>query len=449
MKKKFHYKKSEDSNVQISKALTYYLRHGAEKEGIKIRPDGYVFVDELFQMPNLFSKHITYDKLKEIVDTNEKKRFELQEFKDPTTNKPQLFIRATQGHTIKSIDDELLLTKLEDCEGFSTVIHGSYLKNWDLIRKEGLKTMTRNHIHLAPGYPGENEVISGMRNNCSLYIEIDMEKAMKDGIVFYLSKNNVILTSGLEGVVPPKYFKQVKDKKNRVLFDNKGGFIEIEEEKKEDIHPKENNKNMDLLDYLLVLDFEAQCDQNGKEKKNLEIQEIIEFPIVPINMKTGAIEKEHIFHHYIKPVNLPKLTEFCMSLTGITQEQVDKGVILEEALELLHAYLVKTEILNKKWCFVTCGDWDIHTCLRNEAKKKNIILRDYMKNWINVKRIFQTETKKSRGFGMTDMLEHFKLDLDGRHHSGIDDSLNIGKVVLKLIEGGVKFTSKLINDYKH
>lgn len=36
---------SED--VLISKALSYTLRHGAQKEGIKIRQDGYVRVDEL------------------------------------------------------------------------------------------------------------------------------------------------------------------------------------------------------------------------------------------------------------------------------------------------------------------------------------------------------------------------------------------------------------------
>jgi 2'-phosphotransferase len=74
--------------------------------------------------------------------------------------------------------------------------------------------MGRNHIHFACGYPDSNQVISGMRKTCDIYIEINIEKAMKDGIKFYVSKNNVILSSGLEGVIEPIYFLKVKDKNN-------------------------------------------------------------------------------------------------------------------------------------------------------------------------------------------------------------------------------------------
>jgi RNA:NAD 2'-phosphotransferase (TPT1/KptA family) len=34
-------------DVRISKALSYTLRHGAEKEGLKLRSDGYANVKEL------------------------------------------------------------------------------------------------------------------------------------------------------------------------------------------------------------------------------------------------------------------------------------------------------------------------------------------------------------------------------------------------------------------
>jgi len=235
-----------------------------------------------------------------------------------------------------------------------------------------------------------------------------------------------------------------------VLFENTGLATEIEEEKKMEINENEKKKSDDqILDYLLVLDFEAQCEEDKNGKKKLEIQEIIEFPVVPINLKSGLIEPKLIFHHYIKPVKVPKLTEFCTGLTGITQEQVDKGIILEEALELLHDHLTKNDILNKKWCFVTCGDWDLHQCLRSESRKKKLPLRMYMKRWINIKKVFQSEVEKAPNkFGMTYMLEHFKLNLDGRHNSGIDDCKNISKVVLKLLENGAKFTEKIINDYK-
>ena len=55
---------------------------------------------------------------------------------------------------------------------------------------------------MAIGYPKSGEVISGMRTTCDMFIEIDIEKAMKDGIEFFESKNKVVLSSGINGVIP-------------------------------------------------------------------------------------------------------------------------------------------------------------------------------------------------------------------------------------------------------
>jgi 2'-phosphotransferase len=81
------------------------------------------------------------------------------------------------------------------------VVHGTFTKFWPLIKEQGLKRMNRNHIHFAPGLPKEEGVISGMRTSCDIIIQIDMEAAIKDGIAFYISSNNVILTEGLEGLL--------------------------------------------------------------------------------------------------------------------------------------------------------------------------------------------------------------------------------------------------------
>jgi 2'-phosphotransferase len=41
---------------------------------------------------------------------------------------------------------------------------------------------------------------------------------MKDGIVFYISSNNVILTEGVDGLLPAKYFKSVISKKGEDML---------------------------------------------------------------------------------------------------------------------------------------------------------------------------------------------------------------------------------------
>lgn len=48
----------------------------------------------------------------------------------------------------------------------------------------------------------------GLRSNAEVFIVVDVEKALGDGIVFYKSANNVILTAGVDGWLAPKYFKR-------------------------------------------------------------------------------------------------------------------------------------------------------------------------------------------------------------------------------------------------
>jgi ERI1 exoribonuclease 2 len=95
--------------------------------------------------------------------------------------------------------------------------------------------------------------------------------------------------------------------------------------------------------YLICIDFEATCFEkpSGNTRKR---QEIIEFPAVLLNLETGAIEKE--FHRYIRAVEIPVLTEYCKNLTGISQELVDQGILLQEVLEEFRVSLKFKKPLN-------------------------------------------------------------------------------------------------------
>jgi len=206
-----YHKRGNDPDVQISKNLSWLLRHGAEKEGLAMDAGGWVELSDVLNKDFYKSKKIDVDKIKEIVETNDKKRFELktQPNKDGMN---VLFIRASQGHTLKGVSDEDLLEKITDAKEIPVVIHGTYRDAWELIKKTGLKPMSRNHVHFAVGYPGENGVISGMRTSCSVFIELDVEKCLADGIEIFRSKNGVILSRGVDGLIKPEYFKKVLKK---------------------------------------------------------------------------------------------------------------------------------------------------------------------------------------------------------------------------------------------
>lgn len=106
--------------------------------------------------------------------------------------------------------------------------------------------MTRNHMHLAIGLPG-NGVISGMRASCKIVIEINIAKAMfgPHKMPFHISTNKVVLAEGLEdGSLPVEYFRYVLD------FETKKYLHQAP------------------FDYICVYDFECTCTNDPKIKLN-------------------------------------------------------------------------------------------------------------------------------------------------------------------------------------
>jgi ERI1 exoribonuclease 3 len=185
--------------------------------------------------------------------------------------------------------------------------------------------------------------------------------------------------------------------------------------------------------YLCVLDFEATCD----EDRSFGPQEIIEFPSVLCqfirqnDIVTCEIVDE--FQQYIKPIHNPKLTQFCTSLTGITQQQVDNGISFSDALSEHRKWLeshLNEPVTDKNVLIVTCGDWDLKTALPNQMRlESHSSIPSYLRQWCNIKFAYSQFFNKRVG-GMVQMLRDLNLKLVGRHHSGIDDCRNIAQVVI-------------------
>lgn len=203
----------------------------------------------------------------------------------------------------------------------------------------------------------------------------------------------------------------------------------------------------ELLDYICVLDFEANCMRKGIPTP----QEIIEFPVLLVHASSGNLEG--IFHTYVKPDVHPKISQFCTQLTGITRAMVNQGISLDETLiahqawldshNLIPAWQTKTKPEQKTFLYLTCGDWDFQTCLSKQLAYHNKELPLFAERWINIKHIFPAVLElRTRCPGMVGMLDILGLKLVGRHHSGIDDCRNIARIVQKLIQAGWKPTSE-------
>ncbi|CAF2112272.1 unnamed protein product [Rotaria magnacalcarata] len=193
--------------IQLSKTLSWLLRHAVIKEGLQFQPDGYIFIDDVLRHHSFANKY-TIDDIHQCVTIDGKKRFGLKI--DEATGKEM--IRAHQGHSLEEADVQM--REIVNPDEFSTIIHGTYTKYWPSIKDKGLSRMNRTHIHFAPGLPKESGVISGMRGSANLYIYIDLEKALKDDFKFFVSNNNVILCPGdVNGFLPVRYFRSVENRR--------------------------------------------------------------------------------------------------------------------------------------------------------------------------------------------------------------------------------------------
>ncbi len=423
-----------------------------------------------------------------------------------------------------------------------------------IVSSGGLSPCARQFVHFAIRPFMSTEMRSGMRRDCDLLLYVDLTAALQAGLQFFLSPNEVLLSKGLETesgqwFVPLRFINKVQILEKGKVVQELNGTEEIlawqvpeeklqsrqkkapsnnkqknhgakndnsniKQKQKQKQNPKQERESKadsdhasdsnslssasaptsapssSPLTHLIVLDFEATCDNDHV----LKPQEIIEFPMLLIEFPSCNLVDT--FHTYVKPVYHPQLTPFCTELTGIQQETVDPAPVFPVVMKQIEQWFEKHQFLvnglanpEKSFVFVTCGDWDLRSMLPTQlaASKARInsaaddrkesldselprslldsrsAFSRMFQRWCNIKTVFceymhrreQTQKQNSQSedakaedysgrdpagryrFGMTGMLTELKLSLDGRHHSGIDDSKNIAKIVKALVDNGL------------
>lgn len=102
--------RSQSPEVQLSRALAYICRHGAEKEGLTVRPDGYLPLEAVLARPRVRNIKMRPEEknkksppgqedVRAVVESNDKKRFEVTQEQEGAA----WLIRAVQGHSIKEV----------------------------------------------------------------------------------------------------------------------------------------------------------------------------------------------------------------------------------------------------------------------------------------------------------------------------------------------------------
>lgn len=187
-------------DVQISKTLSYLLRHGAVKEKLPIDLQGWIEVADILKQNRVKSHKTTVEDIERIVAENNKQRFALKHEND------KIYICANQGHSLTSVTPDLELLTAETMP--ANVYHGTLPQSLAAIRETGLSRMQRNHIHFTSDAEWSK---LGIRASSTVLIYIDTAKLVEDGYQFYRSKNGVILCAGNEqGMIPAQYILKVE-----------------------------------------------------------------------------------------------------------------------------------------------------------------------------------------------------------------------------------------------
>jgi putative RNA 2'-phosphotransferase len=175
-------------HVRISKTLSYWLRHRPGDAGLVLDEQGWTSVDAVLDA--LASQRLPHDidTLLNVVDQNDKQRFELA---------PDLArIRARQGHSI-AVDLDLAPAAPP-----ALLYHGTVERFLEAILTEGLRKMARHHVHLSPDVETAQRV--GARRGKPVVLIVDAAAMHAEGRQFFVTENGVWLTEA----APPHFLRR-------------------------------------------------------------------------------------------------------------------------------------------------------------------------------------------------------------------------------------------------
>lgn len=174
------------SDIRLGRFLSLVLRHNPQAAGITLDAHGWADVEALLAGVRASGRAIDRETLERIVRENSKQRYA---FNDDHSR-----IRASQGHSI-AVD-----LALRPARPPQVLYHGTAERFLPAIRREGLRPMGRQYVHLSPD--PETAAAVGRRHGRPVVLAVDAAAMVRDGAVFYRSENGVWLC----GSVPAAYF---------------------------------------------------------------------------------------------------------------------------------------------------------------------------------------------------------------------------------------------------
>lgn len=178
---------------QLSKRLSWALRHGCGELGLLCDPEGFVAIEDLIEALRAQDDRMCMEHIVQVVAlAPEKQRFALRDG----------WIRANYGH---SLPNRIKHTRQTPP---ALLFHGTALAALAAIEIDGLRPMNRQYVHLCNDPNLAKEI--GARHGRPVLLRVNAEQAHQAQLNFYCANERFWLADH----VPPGYL-QVIDRIDR------------------------------------------------------------------------------------------------------------------------------------------------------------------------------------------------------------------------------------------
>jgi len=176
--------------------------------------------------------------------------------------------------------------------------------------------------------------------------------------------------------------------------------------------------------HLLIVDIEHTCDSENTipvtERETIELGAVI--------LCGETLKVKAVFSSLIKPVKHPALTDFCVSLTGIQQDNFQQADIFPV---VFNRFLVWLQDYPD---FLFCS-WGAYDRVQLELDcKRHCIPEFHCEQELNIKKAFAKIMKIKPRVGLKRAMDWLKLASDGEDHRALSDAKNAAKILNLLLQ---------------
>ncbi|MBO0782933.1 MAG: RNA 2'-phosphotransferase [Ktedonobacteraceae bacterium] len=169
--------------VQLSRTMSYALRHAPSEFGLELDTEGWVSVQHLLnalRRRRTSWRNLDASSLEAVIAQSEKRRFEMRDGR----------IRAYYGHSLPQ-----KMEKKPDTPP-AILYHGTTPEAAATIREQGLKPMRRQYVHLSADLATARQVAL-RRTSRPVILHIEALQAHRQGVTFYLGNDMVWLADNI------------------------------------------------------------------------------------------------------------------------------------------------------------------------------------------------------------------------------------------------------------